>query len=222
MRNSYFVFIASLYSLANGAQAQEQPLCSIMPADTRSYQCMCAPGDNTGSVWGSGPYTADSSICAAGVHAGVIDEAGGPVLIIRRPGRDSYEASTANGITTRNWGEFEYSIDVRVTKRTTTVDPIPAEPSVARCEGFPAGAATVECSCPANAPAGSVWGSDPFTTDSDLCTAARHVGYVDETGGVVRAIRIQGLERYVGTTLNDIETRDWGSYSESFVFDWNN
>lgn len=66
------------------------------------------PG-NGGShtVWGTDVYTDDSSIGTAAVHAGIIDfETGGIVTIEIRPGQESYEGSSRNGVTTEEYGSY--------------------------------------------------------------------------------------------------------------------
>jgi hypothetical protein len=74
---------------------------------------LCPSAGSAHSVWGSGVYTDDSSICTAGVHAGVITVAGGgPVTVARQPGATGYGASTANGITTETWGAWSGSFVV--------------------------------------------------------------------------------------------------------------
>jgi hypothetical protein len=70
----------------------------------------CPPQGTPATVWGSNPYTADSSICTAAVHAGRITTAGGgDVVIVVRPGQSSYEGSTRNGVTTNSWGDYRLS-----------------------------------------------------------------------------------------------------------------
>ncbi|HUH17141.1 MAG TPA: LCCL domain-containing protein [Methylomirabilota bacterium] len=67
----------------------------------------CPPGGAPHTVWGSEVYTDDSSVCTAGVHAGLITlEEGGSVTIEIRPGQDSYEASERNGIETYAYGAW--------------------------------------------------------------------------------------------------------------------
>ena len=46
-------------------------------ADGTRYLTICPAGGTVARVWGSGPYTDDSYVCAAGVHAGVITSLGG-------------------------------------------------------------------------------------------------------------------------------------------------
>ncbi|QIX54062.1 LCCL domain protein (plasmid) [Rhodococcus sp. DMU1] len=73
----------------------------------------CPAGGTFGSVWGSGTYTDDSSVCTAGVHAGVISQqTGGVVVIVISPGLSSYQGSTANGVTSQDWGNWSGSFQV--------------------------------------------------------------------------------------------------------------
>jgi LCCL domain len=70
----------------------------------------CSAGGNAGSVWGTGTYTDDSSICTAAVHAGLITvAAGGAVTIQIAPGKDAYQGTTANGVTSSSYGTFSGS-----------------------------------------------------------------------------------------------------------------
>jgi len=73
----------------------------------------CSPNGVAGSVWGSGLYTDDSSVCTAAVHAGRISlAAGGTVSITIAPGADSYQSTTANGVTTSDYSSFAGSYTV--------------------------------------------------------------------------------------------------------------
>lgn len=70
----------------------------------------CAPGGQFGSVWGTGTYTDDSSVCTAAVHAGLITQPqGGRVVIEIEPGEDSYDGSTSNGVTSSDYGRWDGS-----------------------------------------------------------------------------------------------------------------
>lgn len=70
----------------------------------------CSANGTLGGVWGSGPYTDDSSVCSAAVHAGLITVAkGGTVVIEIAPGRESYQGSTAHGVTSSDYGSFQGS-----------------------------------------------------------------------------------------------------------------
>lgn len=67
----------------------------------------------SGAVWGTEIYTYDSAIGAAAVHTGVITlEEGGEVTIEILEGEESYPGSSRNGITTSDWGPYDYSFKV--------------------------------------------------------------------------------------------------------------
>ena len=89
------------------------------------------------------------------------------------------------------------------------------------CSTIPSGVDEFSCNCPKNPTRGSVWGNDPYTADSDICTAGVHSGYLDEEGGDVVVLRVQGLSSYTGGESFDVTTSDWGAYGESITFDWN-
>jgi hypothetical protein len=83
--------------------------------DGERVKVECAPNRMPLSLWGTGPYTDDSSICTAGVHAGVITlEDGGEVEIEIAPGQDSYEGGESNGVESRPYGEWAGSFVVLI------------------------------------------------------------------------------------------------------------
>ena len=84
-------------------------------SDTRSYRSRvgstyrftCPAGGRTSTIWGSGTYTDDSSVCTAAVHAGLISLArGGSVTVQIRAGLSSYVRSTRNGVTSKSYGPW--------------------------------------------------------------------------------------------------------------------
>ena len=72
------------------------------------FQFRCPPGKAApGQVIGIGPYTDGSSICASGVHAGVIRAAiGGLVTIEVRPGEMHYAASLSHFVQSEGYDKF--------------------------------------------------------------------------------------------------------------------
>jgi len=56
----------------------------------------------SGTVWGTGLYTADSNICLAAIHAGVIKPTGGPFVLIKTWGQPQYKGTIANMVATNN------------------------------------------------------------------------------------------------------------------------
>lgn len=71
--------------------------------------------------------------------------------------------------------------------------------------------------CPADCANGSVWGTDTYTLDSSVCTAAVHAGVNTLAGGIVAIEYAPGLSEYAGTMRNGVTTNRWGSYGDSFV-----
>lgn len=91
------------------AVASILPQCAVLPHGLETYACSCRGGQVSGSVWGAGPYTADSNICTAAIHAGLIGADGGDVTLIRIPGLENYAASTVNHVQTQAWKSFTSS-----------------------------------------------------------------------------------------------------------------
>ncbi|HPD94027.1 MAG: hypothetical protein H6900_06525 [Rhodobacter sp.] len=98
-----------------GGQA-EQPQVQAMPdpGNLVNYRnqvgqtlAFTVTGTASGSVWGSGVYTDDSSLAAAAVHAGVLRVGEtGTVQVTILPGQQSYQASAANGVRSSNYGSW--------------------------------------------------------------------------------------------------------------------
>jgi hypothetical protein len=88
-----------------------------------SVTVICPQGGKPQNVWGTGPYTSDSSVCSAAVHAGVITLAqGGPVTIRITEGKEAYEGSSRNGVVTRKFGIWDSSFEVLASTRQVAAD----------------------------------------------------------------------------------------------------
>jgi hypothetical protein len=73
--------------------------------------------------------------------------------------------------------------------------------------------------CPASGTAGSVWGTDTYTHDSSICTAAVHAGSITlAAGGDVTIRMAAGEASYTGSMRNGITSNDYGTWSCSYVF----
>ncbi len=124
-----------------------------------------------------------------------------------------------------------------VTPATPTPPPVPATPIPAPPAPVPAPVPapglTTQADCPPTwVPIGSypgvllgcnctaalinqgtqVWGSGPYTYDSNLCRAAVHSGAIPATGGMIWATTGGAQQSYVGTTRNGVTTNDYGPY----------
>lgn len=208
----------ALSGWAGASAAQE--VCAGFPNGATEHLCSCPADAAAGAVWGSGPYTADSDICTAALHAGVIGREGGGVLAVLRPGLEHYAAGTANGVTTSWWGSYSASIELFAgdTDRATLVPSQAAGIAVAECGSFLDSPNGVRCYCPPQKRPEfiAVWGSGPYTADSNICWAARHAGVIGLIGGEVSAVPVAGQSGYAGSARFGIQTADWGPYDRSF------
>jgi hypothetical protein len=66
--------------------------------------------EQNGTVWGTGPYVADSCICRAARHAGVISSGPGCFKVIVKPGADKYEGGEAHGVTAYSCAQATASV----------------------------------------------------------------------------------------------------------------
>jgi hypothetical protein len=188
-----------------------------------SLSCRCAGRPTSGSVWGSGTYTADSSVCLAAVHAGAVSASGGQVQVHTAPGCPGYQGSLQHGVETHSWGQYGQSFyfvghgDGRCAPSQAGK---PIGGVAGRCPSTfqSAGTAELHCTCTANQFSGSVWGSDIYTGDSSLCNAALHAGAVPNGGGAVVAIAAPGCASYAASSRNGVTTSAWKQYQNSFYF----
>jgi hypothetical protein len=72
--------------------------------------------------------------------------------------------------------------------------------------------------CPPRGSPGAIWGTDVYSDDSSICTAAVHAGAMTlaDGGQVVFEIR-PGESAYRGSERNGITSMDWGAWNGSFV-----
>lgn len=81
---------------------------------------------------------------------------------------------------------------------------------------------TVIKSCPASYPdvtvtgtttGGSVWGSSPYTDDSDIGKAAVHFGLIQPCqSAIIHKTTVGQLTSYTASTANGVTTSSWGSW----------
>jgi len=196
---------------------------SLNGKDGETMTLACSPNGTLHNVWGSDVYTADSSICTAAVHSGLITlQQGGTVTIELRPGRSIYGASERNGVTSQTYGSWPHSF-VFKTPNTDALVRVADEATpvlwntAATLGSFEVGR-TLQVSCPANGKESNVWGTDTYTLDSSICTAAVHAGKIKlETGGPVTIEMRPGESSYKGSERNGIKTNDYEQYGSSFV-----
>ncbi|WP_341861841.1 LCCL domain-containing protein [Gymnodinialimonas sp. 57CJ19] len=185
-------------------------------------QVECAPNGSFGSVWGTGTYTSDSSVCTAAVHYGwIAHDQGGMVDFRQVPGLDSYAGSAQNGVTSSDYGAWSASFQITgATPIGGGVRQIAWGDSADSLGVASAVGEVISLACPADSlGGGSVWGTDVYTSDSAICAAAAHRGHiVPATGGIV-TVRILGSQpNYGGSERNGVVSSDYGEWSRSYSF----
>jgi outer membrane protein OmpA-like peptidoglycan-associated protein len=219
-----------------GAAAQPAPgLHPPCPRDALAFigraeplTCLCADG-GARSVWGSHPYTADSDICRAARHAGLITERGGPVTLRMGGAEPRFEGSRRNGVTTTEYGPFRASFrfegvgeappPTAAAAAPAAPPPVPACPDNLLAHAPDAPPLRCRCTPEATQRAATIWGTDAYTSDSALCRAALHAGVVRRAGGEVVVRVLPGLPRYVGSTQNGVASQNFGPWRASFRFE---
>jgi hypothetical protein len=196
-------------------------------------------GSDQGTVWGTNPYTDDSPLAVAAVHAGVLRVGEkGVVRVTISPGRDSYTGTTHNGITSLPYGAWEgsYQFDLPARRRARIFDSgtgAPAGGGGFTPERNPGGPEIFRFQPSTDdlrsrrgqsfdvlvtgSTEGSVWGSDVYTDDSSLAAAAVHAGLLKngETG-IVRVTPLPGQDSYTPSNRNGVTSEAWQQWDGSF------
>jgi hypothetical protein len=206
---------------------------------------LCPPNGTPGSVWGTDTYSDDSSVCTAAAHAGRITRAAGGVVQIQiAPGLPAYQGTLRGGETSRHFGAFPGSFTLVGGPRPGLIAvPVPQINGNGvniggvqiRVGGGGAGANAAWAAratphrgqngtsfvhaCTPGGTLGSVWGTDVYSDDSSICSAAVHAGRVTlAQGGSVTVWVHPGRTRYTGLARNGVTTRDFATFPGSFAF----
>ena len=190
-------------------------------------------GAPTSRLWGTDLYTDDSSIATAAVHAGFITpQKGGTVTIEIRPAASSYKGSSRNGVVSKPYGSFGGSFvfvgqGAGEASTVSTTSPATVIPSTATWGDWNTQAGSFRgkngqrftFTFPAGAPTSRLWGTDLYTDDSSIATAAVHAGLITPQSGGTVTIEIRpAASSYKGSTRNGVVSKPYGSFGGSFVF----
>ncbi len=187
----------------------------------------CPAHGQHSSVWGTGIYTDDSSICTAAAHSGLLTVARGGIvtveIAVRKP---SYVGSTQNGVASGSWGQYGGSFHFIGSARALPTRPrlrlkgaktIPWNQTARHLRAQVGKRFTFYC--PSAGRVYTVWGSSIYTDDSSICSAAVHAGYITVTRGGRVTVELQsGQAAYQGSTRNGVKTASWRNWSGSFIF----
>ncbi len=93
---------------------------------------MVVTGTTSGVVWGSGPYTSDSSIAAASVHAGILVVGQTGTIRVHPVGTlSNFSGSTQNGVTTYSYASPWSAVTLSIAPGNNAPFPTVSAPSSA-------------------------------------------------------------------------------------------
>jgi len=170
------------------------------------------------AIYGSDVYTTGSHLGMAAVHCGLL-KAGqkGVVKVTILPGQATYEATTRHGVTSIAYSAWNVSFKVERVHRflgkvQANVQPDPGSLTGLRTEVGKSFYFEVT-----GGNTGSAYGTDIYTDDSTLATAAVHAGVLAVgQKGIVKVTMLPGQESYPSTERNGITSRSWGSWVGSY------
>src|SRR5258706_2648912 len=110
------------YAQPQGPGASMQAGCAFHANELQqrapgvAYLVTCPPGCAAagGTVWGSGPYTADSAMCMSAVHSGAISDQGGSFQVVMDQGQPAYRGSVQNNVPSTDYGSYGESYWIRI------------------------------------------------------------------------------------------------------------
>jgi hypothetical protein len=209
------VALSVLVGSASVALAQQAVDCSTavtaLPGNPGTeFTITCPANCTSGAVWGTLPYTDDSAVCVAAIHAGALTAAGGTTTIAIVPGQDSYPAGSANGISTSQWGSWGRGFVFQ-----TAAVQLTCGQNAQTLAGEPG--RTYLVNCPSNCTSSTIWGAGVYSDDSAVCTAAIHAGVLSTAGGRTVMTIAPGQASYPATTSNGVTSSYWGNCGRSFT-----
>jgi len=173
-------------------------------------------GSDLSTIWGNDIYTDDSYLATAAVHAGVLAVGEtGIVKVTILPGEESYTGTESNGIESWDYGTWTGSYMV---EELTGNYEIAATPDPGNLVNYREQTGESFSFMVTGSASGSIWGTDIYTDDSNLATAAVHAGVlVDGESGVVIVTILPGEDSYLGSERNGVTSWDYGIWSGSYM-----
>lgn len=192
-------------------QMSQQVSCETKLRDqckgTTCNRYECPPGcqHSHGKVAGTGYYDMQSSVCGAGLHAGIVDNDGGWLDITRLGRKPHFTKSYKNGVQSLGKNRSANSFSVAtvpvkaVTCETTVAKFCPYKKPVRHCPRL---------FCPRYCQHESqarVIGTKYYSDKSSICRAAIHAGVIqDDSGGYLDVMPIDRRAQYSGSYQNAI------------------
>lgn len=176
-------------------------------------------GSTSGSVWGTGTFSDDSSVSTAAVHAGLVENGKlGFVRVTILPGRDKYDGSVSYGVTSQSWSSHGGSFKLDRESNSSPVLQM-TTPDGARLWSLPMlrGQTNTSLLVEVVGTNDTVWGTDTYTDDSSIGGAAVHAGIL-KVGekGVVKITLLGGKDSYQGSSRNGVTSESFNAWPGSF------
>jgi hypothetical protein len=184
---------------------------------------VCPASGRKDQVWGTTIYADNSSVCSAALHAGAFTYENGAIVTIEHlPGRASYTGSTQNGITSASLGAWPGSFQIIGAENGSDVAGVKMGGAGWTASATPfrgQNGGRYRFICPGGAGAGSVYGTNTYTDDSSVCTAAVLQGLITlADGGRVTIQVAPGQGSYAAARNNGVNAQSFGRGLGSFVF----
>uniref|UniRef100_A0A3Q2FUH7 Cysteine rich secretory protein LCCL domain containing 1 n=1 Tax=Cyprinodon variegatus TaxID=28743 RepID=A0A3Q2FUH7_CYPVA len=201
------------YEVVNIQQMSQLVTCDTKLRDQckgttcNRYECPAGCLDAIGKVVGTVYYEMQSSVCRAGLHAGVIDNDGGWLDVTRQGRKDYFIKSNKNGV--QSVGKYQSANSFTVSR--VAVKAITCETTVAQLcpyERPPRHCPRLYCpmNCLGENPHLSrVIGTRIYSDRSSICRAAVHAGVIGNgVGGYIDVMPVEKRNHYVSSYQNGI------------------
>uniref|UniRef100_A0A8C6UBG8 Cysteine-rich secretory protein LCCL domain containing 1a n=1 Tax=Neogobius melanostomus TaxID=47308 RepID=A0A8C6UBG8_9GOBI len=179
------------------------------------YECPAGCLDAIGKVVGTVYYEMHTSVCRAGLHAGVIDNDGGWLDVSRQGRKDYFIKSYKNGV--QSLGKYQSANSFTVSR--VAIQVITCETTVAvLCPYQNPARHCPRLYCPRNCVEENprisrVIGTRIYSDRSSICRAAVHAGVVrNEVGGYIDVMPVDKRKHYIASYQNGISSERYGLF----------
>ena len=188
--------------------------------------------DKNPPLVGTDVYPANSPICVAAQHAGVVGTEGGMITLQLNPGAGKYQGSRRHGVESTDLPGTQLSIMFLSSSTRAKLDAIQDQwkPRLKWEDKFSqTGLANIrltgqrfafECpAAPANLAGRVVYGTDVYPLSSLVCLSAVHAGQISKSGGAVLVEMEPAIaDSFVGSIRHGIESKNGPKTARSITF----
>ena len=198
---------------------------------------LCCAGNPVipNNVCGTDIYADSSAVCTSALHAGLITQAGGPVTLEFVNGLSEYRTIARNGVPAAYCNGRGQSYRFIGAGSASGVSGGAGGSSGGASGGAQgrniawnyapgsdhrgANGQRFTLTCPANGALSRIWGTDSYTDDSPVCSAAVHSGLITAASGGTVVIEIRpSQQQYQGSARNGVTSLDFTYFPGSYGF----